>query len=166
MHAQIINILYRNRMIGEWFFCYLCQEEAHCELIKFEIGIPIKWRMLRYSNTLVVNTFIKRLVSVLPSAGATMESLPTPVLVAFGIPTIDFSFLVSDKSIIEKYELNIDSQREMTDDLLELIKLEFHEWVPSRYCLQYSRFIRFHFNYWIDCPGILFSKMAIIWLSN
>ena len=56
-----------------------------------------------------------------------MECSQAPSVVAFGIPTLDFSFLVSDKSVIEKYELNVDSQRELADDLLNLLKLECHE---------------------------------------
>lgn len=50
-----------------------------------------------------------------------------PLLVAFGIPTTDFSFLVSDKGEVDRYGLNIDSQREMSFELLDVIKNDFYK---------------------------------------
>lgn len=58
-----------------------------------------------------------------------IEKMQEPLLVAFGIPTTDFSFLVSDKNEVDRYGLNIDSQREMTFDLLDFIKKDFYKWV-------------------------------------
>ncbi|XP_065214694.1 adenosine kinase-like isoform X2 [Planococcus citri] len=55
------------------------------------------------------------------------ENMESRSLVAFGIPTVDYSFLVGDEDEVDRYGLNIDSQREMTHELLNLIKNDFYK---------------------------------------
>ena len=56
-----------------------------------------------------------------------LENKKSPLLVAFGIPTVDYSFLVGDRGEVDKYGLNIDSQREMSYDVLNSIRNDFYK---------------------------------------